>query len=168
MVVVNDLVEKQWRDQLMGVKCKAFFTNAITGPNCYRMLWTPDIPKFTGDPTRPMWQGHTVTFAAMQMAYFMGIKKLYLVGCDHSYTYNTSKKQGGRGLISQGRDPNHFDASYFGKGVRWDRYEPRAVERAYKLAVAAYKKAGRAIYNASEHTKLAEDIIPRVDFDSLF
>lgn len=168
LVVVNDLVEHQFRDELLKVRCKAFFTNSLHCPHCYGMLWTPNKPTFTGDPTKPMWQGHTVTYAAMQLAYFMGIKNLYLIGCDHSYTNKTSKKGKGRGLVSKGTDPNHFALNYFGKGIRWDPYHPKSVEKAYRLAMRAYKKAGRHIYNASAYTKLSESIIPRVDFDSLF
>jgi len=171
LVVVNDLVERQFSDEMRNYAskhCKAFFTNNIGGANCHRMLWTPDSPKFTGDPTKPMWQGHTVTFAAMQLAYFMGVKTLYLIGCDHSFTNEGSvRKKGERGRLALHDDPNHFSPDYYGKGVRWDAYEPGAVERAYLLATKAYRKVGRKIWNASAHTKLPESVIPRIDFDTI-
>ncbi len=168
LVVVNDLVEKQFAKELLAVKCKAYFSNGLSGPRVYRLRWTPNIPKFTGDPTQLMWQGHTVTYSAMQIAFFMGIKKLYLVGCDHSFDYSTARRDGKRGVVTTTKDLSHFDPNYWGKGVRWDPYPLKSAAKAYHLAYKGFKKAGRILANASSVTALSEDVLPRVDFDSLF
>lgn len=171
LVVVNDLVEQQFGDEMKKYArkhCTAFFTCYLTGTNCYRLQFTPDIPKFTGDPTRPVWQGFTVTYSAIQIAYYMGITPLYLIGLDHYYDYSRTVKKPGRGLLSTGDDINHFDPNYWGKGVRWDKYGLKKASQAYRLAYRAFKKAGRKIYNASTVTGLSEDVMPRIDFGSLF
>lgn len=171
LVVVNDLVERQFGQEMLAYaqkNCSAFFTCYLAGPKCFRLQFTPNIPKFTGNPAKPIWQGNTVTYSAIQIAYYMGITPLYLIGLDHYFDYSKSKKVPGRGLLATGADPNHFSPNYWGKGVRWDKYSITAAARAYGLAREAFDKAGREIYNASSVTHLSEDIISRVDFDSLF
>jgi len=171
LVVVNDLVEKQFGKEMLAYAkkhCSAFFTCYLTGPDCYRLQFTPDIPKFTGDPTKPMWQGYTVTYSAIQLAYYMGISSLYLIGLDHYFSYDKARKVAGRGLLATGPDPNHFSPNYWGKGVRWDKYGIAAATKAYKLARKAFDKKGYKIYNASSVTHLSEDIFPLVNFDDLF
>jgi len=171
LVVVNDLVEKQFGDEMKKYardNCSAFFTCYLTGPRCFRLRFTPDIPKFTGDPTQPVWQGYTVTYSAIQLAYYMGITPLYLIGLDHYFSYKKAKKVEGRGLLATGPDPNHFSPDYWGTGVRWDKYGIAAATNAYRLARKAFDEAGRKIYNASSVTHLSEEIFPRVDFDGLF
>lgn len=166
LVVVNDLVEKQFGSEILKVPCKAVFSNGL--PNTNRLLWTGDSASFQTDITRPMWQGHTVTFVALQVAFYMGCNPVYIVGLDHYYDYSTSSRKGGRGIISEGNDPNHFHPDYFGKDVRWDPANLRMSEIAYKLARQEYNKHGRELYNASFNTALDESVIPRVDFDSLW
>lgn len=171
LVVVNDLVEKQFGDEMKKYarkRCSAFFTCYLTGPRCFPLRFTPDTPKFTGDPTKPMWQGYTVTYSAIQLAYYMGITPLYLIGLDHYFNYGKAKKVAGRGLLATGPDPNHFSPNYWGKGVRWDKYGIKAATKAYELARRAFDKAGRKIYNASSVTHLSEAIFPRVNFEELF
>lgn len=166
LVVVNDLIEKQFKKEIVSVPTKAFFSNSISGTNILR--WTPDIPSFRHDPRKPMWQGHTVTYVAMQLAFHMGCNPVYVVGLDHYYDYSTSTKEKGRGLVSQGKDPNHFDPEYFGKGIRWDKANLKKSEEAYALARKAYNDEGRQLWNASSKTHLSTQILPRFDYESIF
>ena len=41
--------------------------------------------KFAKDCRMSLFQGHTVTYTAMQLAYHMGFKEVGLIGCDHYF-----------------------------------------------------------------------------------
>jgi hypothetical protein len=42
--------------------------------------------EFAGDPTGRVFEGSTVTFLALQLAYYMGCDPVILIGVDHSFT----------------------------------------------------------------------------------
>jgi hypothetical protein len=120
-------------------------------------------PGFQRDACHPLWQGATVTFIAMQMAYHMGFEQIILVGVDHSF--NTTGKAHTE-VISQGDDPNHFSPEYFGKGFRWQLPDLETSEFAYHLARQAFEADGREIVDATIGGKLT--VFPKVDYSSLF
>jgi hypothetical protein len=120
-------------------------------------------PKFAQDVRGRLWEGATVTYVTLQLAYFMGFEQVILIGIDHNYTTqgppNTT-------VVSQGEDPNHFNAGYFGKGFRWQLPDLETSEIAYSMAREAYCRAGRQVLDATIGGKL--DIFPKVDYSSLF
>jgi len=126
----------------------------------------PGFPHFSSNASRIVWVGGTVSYIAMQLAYYMGIKELYLVGFDHSYTVPKEAEVIGRAITSTSDDPNHFHPDYFGKGYRW--HDPRVdrMEKAYINANKAFTTDNRKIYNATAGGML--ETFPRVDFNSLF
>ena len=119
--------------------------------------------KFSKDACGRLWEGATVTYIALQLAYFMGFSQVILVGVDHSFSTqgppNTT-------IISQGDDPDHFHSSYFGKGFRWQLPDLNTSEKAYALAREAFQHDQRQILDATIGGKLA--IFPKVDINTLF
>jgi hypothetical protein len=120
-------------------------------------------PKFAVDARRRLWEGATVTYVALQLAYYMGFSPVILIGVDHNYT--TQGKPNST-IVSQGDDPNHFNSSYFGKGFRWQLPDLDTSERSYQMAREAYQVAGRKVLDATVGGKLT--IFPKVDYNSLF
>jgi glycosyltransferase involved in cell wall biosynthesis len=120
-------------------------------------------PRFSTAADRGVWAGATVTFAALQLAYFMGFEEAILIGVDHSFA---DKGRPNDVVESSGPDQNHFDPSYFGKGFRWQLPDLEMSERAYELARVAYERDGRRVLDATVGGKL--EIFPKVDFTSLF
>jgi hypothetical protein len=120
-------------------------------------------PKFASDARGRIWEGATVTYVALQLAYFMGYDQVILIGVDHNFT---TKGQPNITITSQGDDPDHFDAAYFGKGFRWQLPDLETSESAYRLAHSAYKQAGRQVLDATVGGKLT--VFPKVDYDTLF
>jgi len=118
---------------------------------------------FTGDPTRRLFEGSTVTYTAMQLAYYMGCDPIVLIGVDHSFT---TQGEPNVTVVSSGDDPNHFAPGYFGKGFRWQLPDLQASEAAYCLARDACAAGGRTILDATVGGKLT--IFPKVDYRSLF
>lgn len=120
-------------------------------------------PAFYADPVDGLWQGATVTYANMQLAYYLGFTTVYLIGVDHNFTTSGPAHQL---VVSEADDPNHFHPDYFGKGYRWQLPDLETSEMAYEMARRAYEQDGRQILDATVGGKLT--IFPKVDYDSLF
>ena len=93
----------------------------------------------------------------------MGFEQVILIGVDHNYA---SKGEANKTVVSNGGDPNHFSANYFGKGFRWQLPNLDTSEAGYWKARDAYRKAGREVLDATVGGKLT--IFPKVDYNSLF
>ena len=118
---------------------------------------------FYPDITKGVWGGATVTFMAMQIAFYMGFHEVILIGVDHSFsTKGTPHKV----VKSSGDDPNHFAPNYFGKGIHWQLPDLATSEYAYTLAKQKYEGAGRKICDATIGGKL--QVFTKIDYDSLW
>jgi hypothetical protein len=163
-VSIDELIQSQFKKEMEAVKCRAKFANRISGAN--KMRWTGDIKKFSKDITKPIWQGHSVTNTALQIAYYMGCTPVYIVGMDHYISYKEYDKSTGNYKVLT-KDSNHFDSNYYPKGYTFHGQDLGAVEIGYGLATEAYWSSGRELYNASTRTRLDESIMPRIDFDEI-
>lgn len=121
-------------------------------------------PGFYGhDVPGGIWQGSTVTYVCMQIAFYLGFETVYLIGVDHNFkTRGPAHKQ----VVSEGDDPNHFHPDYFGQGSRWHLPDLDESEVAYRMARGAYEADGRRILDATVSGKL--NVFEKVDYDSLF
>jgi hypothetical protein len=120
-------------------------------------------PKFARDARGRLWEGATVTYVALQLAFHMGFQEVVLIGVDHSFT---TQGRPNTTVVSQGDDPNHFHAGYFGKGFRWQLPDLETSERGYRMARQSYEQAGRRILDATVGGMLA--VFPKVDYNLLF
>ncbi|MFO7584296.1 MAG: hypothetical protein R6W69_06160 [Anaerolineales bacterium] len=172
--VVNDLVIEQTAEDLAGLdlpkfltwRSRRFFSNlpTIQPSNLPTFLYTAyDSPGFSTDVRGRIWEGATVTYVTMQLAFHMGISQVYLIGVDHNYD---TKGKPNTTITSDGDDPNHFHAGYFGKGFRWQLPDLETSEIAYRMARMAYEKAGRQILDATVGGKLT--IFEKADYNSIF
>ncbi|MEJ2758148.1 MAG: hypothetical protein P8046_06645, partial [Anaerolineales bacterium] len=120
-------------------------------------------PAFSKDVRGRVWEGATVTYVAMQLAFYMGFEQVILIGVDHSFkTKGTPNKT----VVSEGNVESHFDPRYFGKGFRWQLPDLDTSEQAYLRARKNYEKAGRQILDATVGGQLT--VFPKVDFDEFF
>jgi hypothetical protein len=120
-------------------------------------------PKFARDARGRLWEGATVTYVALQLAYHMGFEQVILIGVDHSFV---TQGKPNTTVVSQGDDPNHFSAGYFGKGFRWQLPDLETSERGYRMARLAYQQAGRQVLDATVDGKLT--VFQKCDYSSLF
>ncbi len=120
-------------------------------------------PKFARDARGRLWEGATVTYVALQLAYHMGFQQAVLIGVDHSFATqgvpNTT-------VTSQGDDPDHFHKGYFGKGFRWQLPDLETSEQGYRTAREAYEADGRQVMDATVGGKL--EVFEKVEYLSLF
>ena len=169
LVSVNDLVLEQCATEMQRLTMPKFLTwRARNGfhKDPYVTYLDTDFtgeenfcPKITGR----IFEGFTVTYVALQLAYHMGFEQVILVGVDHNFVTQGAANQA---IISQGDDPNHFAPNYFGKGFKWQLPDLVGSERAYIMARDAYSKADREILDATIGGKLS--IFPKVNYYSLF
>ena len=118
---------------------------------------------FHQDITQGLWGGATVTYVTMQIAYYMGFKQVILIGVDHSFA---TQGKAHEKVTTQETDPNHFDPSYFGKGITWQLPDLETSELAYGLARRSYEEAGREILDATVGGKL--QVFKKINYDELW
>lgn len=118
---------------------------------------------FSMEPDKRIWEGSTVTYVAMQLAYFMGFRQVVLIGVDHSFVDKGTPHEL---VTSTGPDSNHFDPGYFDAGFRWQLPDLEASERSYSLAKRVFEQDGREILDATLNGKLT--IFKKVSYESLF
>jgi hypothetical protein len=168
-VAVNDLVIEQCAQDLRSLRGPKFITwrgrSWLRGDPETVFVDTDYTGEeiFTPDVSRRVFEGSTVTFVALQIAFHLGFEDVILVGVDHSFS---SQGEPNAAIVSNGEDLNHFSPEYFGKGFRWQLPDLAASERAYRLARRAYESAGRRVRDATIGGRL--DVFPKVDFRSLF
>lgn len=169
LVSVNDHVVEQFSEEILAqpsVKFLSWRARKRVPPKRedVTFLMSNGTVRFSCDPVRRgLWEGATVTFVAMQLAYFMGFDTVILVGVDHSFA---TQGEANKLVTSQGPDPNHFSPHYFGAGVRWQLPDLETSEVAYQLARQQFEAAGRSIVDATVGGKLT--VFPKRDLKDLF
>ena len=119
--------------------------------------------KFAKDARGRLWEGATVTYVALQLAYYFDFSTVVLIGVDHSFS---AKGRPNETVVSQGDDPDHFHPKYFGKGFRWQLPDLDTSEVGYRMARQAFEADGRQVLDATIGGKLT--IFPKADFSKLF
>jgi len=127
-----------------------------------RNTWSDSLG-FSLDPTHHIWEGATVTYVAMQLAYYMGFRQVILIGVDHSFA---SQGPPHMEITATGVDNDHFDPNYFGPGFRWQLPDLQTSEEAYQLAKRYFERDGREILDATIDGKL--QVFPKVGYERLF
>jgi hypothetical protein len=168
---INDLVIEQSASEILALpmpkfltwRSRRFFPSNLQ-PSTLNFLYTTYTgPNFARNAAGRLWEGATVTYVALQLAFHMGFSQVVLIGVDHSFV---SKGEANKTITSQGDDPNHFAPNYFGKGFRWQLPDLDTSEHAYRMAKAAYEADGRQVLDATVGGRLT--VFPKVDYISLF
>lgn len=106
---------------------------------------------FSTDAVAGFGSSATVTYFALQMAYWMGADPVIIFGVDHSFKFKgpeaTYQKR-------EGPDTNHFDPNYFKSGTYWGTPDLDQSEIDYTLARHAFEADGRKVYDATVGGKL--------------
>jgi KDO transferase-3 len=95
--------------------------------------------------------GQTVVFSALQLAYWLGFRRIFILGMD------LGGPGGGFARFYEGRGPV--------AKTRLDRdFEPHIVP-SFQLAGEISRREGWEIYNVSPSSRLPTDIIPKLEFE---
>lgn len=146
---VNPLVISQFAEDIAKIDAPKFLPASYCFDDTCLPLNSSGMVLFSQDASAWIYEGHTVTFVCMQIAYYMGFRDILLVGVDHSFKYEGAPNQEN---VLEGNDPNHFHPDYF-KGHSWNNPDLVRSEHAYKLARAMYEAHQRRIINLTPGTK---------------
>lgn len=150
VVAVNPFVIEQNADFYNSTQLPLFLDSCaikkVQSRDNTAFLHSNPFPRFSKDCSISVWQGYTVTFVAMQLAYHMGFTEVALVGADHTFS---TKGPANKTVVSGQRDDNHFDPNYFAGGMRWQLPDLFQSEVAYTMARDMFSASGRRIVNAT-------------------
>lgn len=107
--------------------------------------------KFSRDVSMSIYQGYTVTYVALQLAFHLGFDSVALVGCDHNFNAEGASNQT---VNSGATDENHFDPNYFAGGMKWHLPDLFESEVSYTMARKMYEAFGRKIIDSTVNGKL--------------
>jgi hypothetical protein len=166
-VCVNPLVLEQFSNDIQNIPCPKFLSFQRYGYFQPQddLLFLYSLPRwgFSTDITRGISEGYTVTYVAMQIAYYMGFTEVVLIGVDHHFE---SKGEPNKEIVMDRPDYNHFSTDYFHKGIRWQLPDLENSEIAYRMAKVAFERNGRRILDATLGGRL--NVFPKVDYKQYF
>lgn len=171
---VNSLVIEQCAQDILSLSIPRFISwrsrklinpgeGSSLPPGLIFLHTTYTGPKFARDARGRLWEGATVTYVSLQLAFHMGFDEVILIGVDHNFTTQGAPNTT---VVSEGDDPDHFQSNYFGAGFRWQLPDLETSERGYRMALNAYQEAGRQVLDATVGGKLT--VFPKINFNSLF
>lgn len=171
-LVADKLIAKQYGEEISKVDATIFTSRGIqkkgfiTGQYVWR--GSGRRKRFQTNFSKIIYGGGTVTFIAMELAYYMGIQKLYLIGCDHYHKHEHSNKISDRVFKVRSADLDHFHPDYIEEGDEYFTQNLAKVEESYRLAREAFEADERILLNATEASHLSEEIIDRIGFEDIF
>lgn len=156
--------------KLLGEKPNHYWHHTKGFYDGFESCFEPTVP-FTG-----FGGGGTIAIIAIELAFFMGFKEIYLIGTDVSYSVPKTVIQSGKDVFGDGvklnlestkdDDQNHFDPRYFGAGKKWHNPNVRDMKIGFSRAASYIEQRGGRLLNATIGGEL--DQVQRVEFDSLF
>jgi len=139
------------------------FNDAIYFRYIYYKNRYPKPPRFGLNPVAKIYAGRTVLYAFIQLACFMGIREIYLLGVDFNFIEPPNKV--GRTFISDG-ESNHFHPDYRRPGEKWVEPKLHQQKKAFEKAAISVEMLSGRILNATRGGKL--EVFTRVNFNELF
>lgn len=121
-------------------------TRLVRGRKNVAFLHADGQAMFARDCRLSLFQGYTVTFVALQLAFHMGFRDVALVGADHTFA---TKGPANMTVVSGARDESHFDPNYFAGGMKWQLPDLFQSEVAYTMARDMYTAYGGTVFNAT-------------------
>ncbi|MEA5533267.1 6-hydroxymethylpterin diphosphokinase MptE-like protein [Crocosphaera sp. XPORK-15E] len=170
-VSVNPLVIEQSVNNFTALSCPSFLSfksfceyrkkqeNPLNIPDNLYFVLTSSTCHFSSNIAQKINEGYTVTYVAMQIAFYMGFKQVFLIGVDHNFKAvgKPNEKQ-----TLKGDDMNHFSPNYFAN-KEWQLPDLEGSELSYRIAKFNYERSGRIIYDATVDGKL--EIFPKISYE---
>ncbi|MCD4667381.1 MAG: DUF115 domain-containing protein, partial [Sulfurimonas sp.] len=136
------------------------YSNLIYYPYKYSGI---SCENFSNDINEGFYSGFTVVYTMLQLAVFMGIKEIYLLGVDFSYKIPNFKNQA---VLEDEGERNHFHKDYRSKGDKWFSPNLDLQYGAFLQAKEYADKYAIKIFNSTKNTKL--DIFENVNFNEIY
>lgn len=120
--------------------------------------------QFQSDITKIMSSGGTVTYASLQLAYYMGFDEVVIIGMDHNFVEKGLPNK--TEVRKSSTDESHCHPDYFPKGIKWQLPDLYRSELAYSIARKHYEFNNRNIIDATVGGRC--DVFEKNEFNSLF
>lgn len=120
----------------------------------------PNLPKFSSDISKQIYEGYTVTYGALQLAMYLGFKDIYLLGVD--FNYSVAINNNGE-IIKQNGVKDYFSDDH-NLNLNLPNMDNSLL--AFKAAKKYADDNFINIFNATRGGKL--EVFKRVDFDEIF
>ena len=162
IVAVNPFVIEQnkqfYKDTSIPLflEAKASIASGLLDISPATFLHSVDFSSFSEDCSVSIFQGYTVTYVAMQLAFHMGFSEVALIGCDHDFHVEGPANEV---RTVQGEDASHFHKDYFSYGQQWQLPDLNQSEVYYSLAKDHFEKSGRSLVNVTQGGLL--ELLPR-------
>ncbi|MEM7766696.1 MAG: hypothetical protein AAF253_04320 [Pseudomonadota bacterium] len=133
-------------------------------PASITFLRTMDGVVFSKALADRVFTGSTVTYVALQLAYWLGWTEVTLLGIDHTYHLEAHERGLGPHATAtrQAADQNHFLPSYFPAGQTWQLPDLETSEVAYGEARTAFEGDGRRVLDGTVGGAL--DVFDKADW----
>lgn len=152
LVSVNGLVLSQFSDEILNLNMPKFLnweSRELYGFKedvnyIYKSLFGNNFGK---DISKSLNPAATVTYAALQIIYYMGFSKVIIIGMDHNF--QTKSNPNKTETRVEEVDEDHFHPEYFPKGSQWETPDLYSSEYFYKIANNEFDKDGRKIIDCT-------------------
>lgn len=148
-VAINKLVLSQFSDEIENLRIPKFLNWESRGVFksefsyfVYPGLFGSVFGKSINNSINP---SATVTYAALQIIYYMGFKKVIILGLDHNFNFSGGVNE----LQRVDEDNNHFVKNYFPKGSKWETPDLTSSEYFYSIARKVFEREGREIIDCT-------------------
>lgn len=178
---VDKTQAEDWEDELAAL---SGFTRFVALKNSYAHPLSSEIvvlngllqkdddrtrPRFSLDAASQVYHCKTVTFIALQLAYYMGFSEVYLVGMDHSFGKLARMFPPGDLVINEQNidlvEQQHFSPGYYKIGDRIGIPDMGMIESGYSVARDIFARDGRKVFNATDGGEL--EVFERIAFDDI-
>jgi hypothetical protein len=136
-----------------------------TKPEIQNCTWIPHISRrrlvFKKSKLCHVTTGGGTLFTAIQLGYFLGIRKFVLYGVDHNFTFDPVDDSEDAFRSASG-DNNHFIKGYR-SGQKWCPPEVKLIEDSFTYADRYLRKENGFLLNATRGGHL--EALERVDFE---
>ena len=175
-VCYSSLIFSQNAEEIMRNQCcKSFFhvkfkktanNMAQSSKDIYYLNYfvKDNITTFSEDCSY-IYSGGGVTFVLLKIAYYMGIREVYLIGCDHNFNSFADKMKLTAIESDETTNQDYFNNEYMKKGENINVCNLEKAERGLEASKAYFESHGGHIYNATRGGKL--EVFDRIDIDSL-
>ncbi len=179
-LTVSKFFYKGHVEKLQDIKCRRFLPmflkdklDSDAPTSWFNSLSTDDLKGvtknipwgFSHNPSNFLVLGGTGMFVCLQILLYLGFEEVILLGVDHDFGTAGVEAKKNKGWVTGEHSHSHFMPGYY-RSNEPIHLDVDAIEYAFHLAKMEFIKNGKSILNASPGSKL--DVIPRVDFDTLF
>ncbi|PQJ82910.1 hypothetical protein BTO16_00200 [Polaribacter glomeratus] len=159
LVSINGLVLSQFNEEISNIKIPKFlnwenrglFDKSDTSNHfIYKSFFGNSFGK---DMSKSLNPAATVTYAALQIIYYMGFSQVVIIGMDHNFQTKKKNRPNETEVRDEEEDKNHFHPNYFPKGSKWETPDLISSEYFYGIAREMFEKDNRKIIDCTKGGK---------------